>query len=328
MSALGNLANLVNDLAKTDSMQDIAESIADLNHLTLKDLDLITQLGRGAYGDVFKVKVLETGEELAMKVISMLEADATHKSRTLLEVRTLHASACPHLVSFRGAFVDGDDLHILLELMWGSLEDLSELVRGVMGDDYLVPEFVVQHVAHAVTTAMRYLKKEFKVMHRDLKPANILVNSAGMAKLCDLGLSKVLTDSITKTQVGSKAYMSPERLTEPSYDVRADVWSLGLVLVELVTGEYPYAYLDQPLRILTAIAEGVVPDMPDSLPYSDECKDFIKTCLQPDPANRPKPKALIKHSFLKSKSSDSAAFADWMADLTRQYEEIHGESFN
>ena len=216
----------------------MGQSIADLNHLTLKDLDLITQLGRGAYGDVFKVKVLETGEELAMKVISMLEADATHKSRTLLEVRTLHASACPHLVSFRGAFVDGDDLHILLELMWGSLEDLSELVRGVMGDDYLVPEFVVQHVAHAVTTAMRYLKKEFKVMHRDLKPDNCLTNAHCVLKICDFGLAKQHIVPDYEAVVVTRAYRAPELFLDPyNYSEAIDMWAVGMMILEFLSGD-------------------------------------------------------------------------------------------
>ena len=299
--------------------------------MELKDLDVVEQLGRGSYGDVFRVTVLSSGEELAMKVVSVVNnEEPAHVSRTLLEVRTLHSSSCPYVVNFRGAFVDGSDIHTLMELMWGSLDALIELVAGVLGEDaYFVPEFVVGHVALAMSGAIRYLKKEKNVMHRDLKPANVLINASGEVKLCDLGISKVLTNSVTRTAVGSKAYMSPERLTEPEYDVRADVWSLGIVIVELVTGSYPYAHLEQPLKILTAIAEGDAPTLPEGIPYSAECKDFVATCLERNVDDRPKPKKLLKHPFLKkAMAQDSTAeVAAWLSDLRTQFVSIHGVEF-
>ena len=77
-------------------------------------------------------------------------------------------------------------------------------------------------------------------MHRDLKPSNILVNSQGRVKLCDFGVSVQLINSIARTYIGTSAYMAPERLLGEDYRLRADVWSLGVLLFELVCGRFPY----------------------------------------------------------------------------------------
>lgn len=77
-------------------------------------------------------------------------------------------------------------------------------------------------------------------MHRDLKPSNILVNSQGRVKLCDFGVSVQLIDSIARTYIGTSAYMAPERLKGEEYRMRAEVWSLGVLIFELVSGTFPY----------------------------------------------------------------------------------------
>ena len=80
-------------------------------------------------------------------------------------------------------------------------------------------------------------------MHRDVKPSNILVNTEGYIKLCDFGVSTQLVDSIARTYVGTNAYMAPERVIGRDYTIYSDVWSFGLSLCELATGQFPYPQL-------------------------------------------------------------------------------------
>lgn len=80
------------------------------------------------------------------------------------------------------------------------------------------------------------------MLHRDIKPANILMNTNGEVKISDFGISKELNfmDEMSKTNVGTRIYMSPERISCKSYDYKSDIWSLGLVMIELATGIFPY----------------------------------------------------------------------------------------
>ncbi|CAB0041453.1 unnamed protein product [Trichogramma brassicae] len=90
-----------------------------------------------------------------------------------------------------------------------------------------------------VLKGLSYLRDKHAIMHRDVKPSNILVNSAGEIKICDFGVSGQLIDSMANSFVGTRSYMSPERLQGTHYSVQSDIWSLGLSLVEMAIGMYP-----------------------------------------------------------------------------------------
>ena len=103
----------------------------------------------------------------------------------------------------------------------------------------VIPEAILGQIVVSIVKGLQYLWTQ-KIMHRDLKPSNILVNTQGRVKLCDFGVSVQLIDSIARTFVGTSAYMAPERLRGEDYRMRAEVWSLGVLIFELVSGTFPY----------------------------------------------------------------------------------------
>ena len=144
-----------------------------------------------------------------------------------------------------------------------------------------------------------------KILHRDIKPSNILINSAGIIKLCDFGVSAQLTMSYTHTFVGTNAYMAPERINGQPYTVQSEVWSLGLSLMELAVGRFPYpSGSNESLRQLSPIelAQCIVNDAPPRLPdgcFRPELVDFVARCLIPQPSQRPTPNQLMTHPYFE-----------------------------
>jgi serine/threonine protein kinase len=137
-------------------------------------------------------------------------------------------------------------------------------------------------------------------MHRDLKPSNILVNSKGQIKLCDFGVSGELEGSIAETFVGTGTYMAPERIQGSPYTVKSDVWSVGLSLMELAIGKFPFGggSDDEPggpqgiLDLLQQIVLEPAPKLPKSDAFPLILEEMIAKCLLKDPAERPTPKEL------------------------------------
>lgn len=144
-----------------------------------------------------------------------------------------------------------------------------------------VPEAVLRRITAAIVRGLRFLKDELQIMHRDVKPTNVLINRRGEVKLCDFGVSGQLEKSLAKTNIGCQSYMAPERIKGESqnqvstYTVSSDVWSVGLSLIEIATGTYPYppeTYTNV-FAQLTAIVNGPAPTLSPS--YSAEARDFV-----------------------------------------------------
>jgi len=134
------------------------------------------------------------------------------------------------------------------------------------------------------------------LLHLDIKGANILVND-NRAKLSDFGCSKRVTDSMTHTMAGSILWMAPEVMSGKTYGMKADIWSLGCLLIEMSSAHHPWESFDNNLVAMARIAMSAeIPKIPEHL--SDGCKEFTTRCLARDPDERPSAAELLKHPFL------------------------------
>ncbi|KAF2202530.1 MAP kinase [Delitschia confertaspora ATCC 74209] len=282
------------DSGRADTLEIGVEFRLDLK---AEDLIVLRELGSGNGGTVSKVQHAATKVIMARKIIHV-EAKNEVRKRIVRELRIMHDCNSEYIVAFYGAFQnDTGDVIMCMEYMdVGSLDWVSKTFGPVRVD-------VLGKIAEAVLGGLSYLYAAHRIMHRDLKPSNILVNSKGNIKLCDFGVSSELEGSIAETFVGTGTYMAPERIQGSPYTVKSDVWSVGLTLMELAIGKFPFSYSDVegedaggPQGILDLLQQIVLepaPKLPKSDAFPSILEDMIAKCLMKNPAERPTPKELF-----------------------------------
>jgi len=153
----------------------------------------------------------------------------------------------------------------------------------------------------------------------DVKPTNVLVNRKGEIKLCDFGISGELDKSLAKTNIGCQSYMAPERIKGESlnnvgtYTVSSDVWSLGLSIIEMGLGQYPYPpeTYSNVFAQLTAIVHGDPPELPEDK-YSDTARDWVSICMKKDADKRATYQELLNHPFLVKDRESKVDMVKWV----------------
>ncbi|MBN3281709.1 MP2K1 kinase, partial [Polyodon spathula] len=308
------------------------------------DFEKICELGAGNGGVVFKVSHRPSGLIMARKLIH-LEIKPAIRNQIIRELQVLHECNSPYIVGFYGAFYSDGEISICMEHMdGGSLDQVLKKAGRI-------PERILGNVSIAVIKGLAYLREKHKIMHRDVKPSNILVNSRGEIKLCDFGVSGQLIDSMANSFVGTRSYMSPERLQGTHYSVQSDVWSMGLSLVEMAIGRYPIPPPDssemeqifgcpvegdqstnetspkppgraasshgpdsRPPMAIFELLDYIVNEPPPKLPsiFNEEFQDFVNKCLIKNPAERADLKQLVAHSFIKRAEAEEVDFAGWL----------------
>ena len=248
-------------------------------------------IGRGGMGAVYRATDPSLGRDVALKVLPIDVADDPDRiERFRREARALAALNHPHIVTIYSVEQDGDTHFLTMELVAGA--PLDSLIGGRS-----LPLDRVTQVGSAVASALA-AAHEKGIIHRDLKPANIMVSDSGPTKVLDFGLSKNQAPassaevSMTRletqagTVVGTPAYMSPEQIAGRDVDQRSDIFSLGVILYEMVTGVRPFAG-----RSTLEMASSVLHDTPAPpstlrTTVPTELADTIARCLQKSASSR------------------------------------------
>ena len=228
--------------------------------------EVIDVLGRGAMGVVYRAKDAALARTVAIKTIS-LSGDAqerdTHEARFMQEARAAGSISHPAIVTIYDVGREGDTAFIAMELVEG--RDLRDLIRELA----LMPAQSVRVIA-AVAEGLAFAH-ERGIVHRDIKPGNIMVLADGRVKIMDFGIAH-MHEPMVKTQtgvlLGSPQYMSPEQIVGHAVDYRTDIFSLGLVLYEMLTGARAFEGEDIP-ELMFKVANlpatppsHVAPDLP------------------------------------------------------------------
>ncbi|WFD01146.1 mitogen-activated protein kinase kinase [Malassezia yamatoensis] len=324
--------------AQIDDQGNSSQPLELKNH----QLQTICELGAGNGGTVSKVLHVPTGILMAKKVV-FIDAKPEVRKQILRELQILHECQSQYIVGFYGACLSDIHIYMCMEYMdVGSLDAIYSKHGAI--DVRVCGKIVV-----TVVQGLSYLYEVHRIIHRDVKPSNILVNSKGEIKLCDFGVSGELINSIADTFVGTSTYMSPERIQGEQYSIKSDVWSLGITMVELAHGCFPFALetddtLHAPerdtdittkpentssrdamtarqappmsiLELLQHIVYEPPPSLNPAMHFPPLMIAFVNLCLTKDPTLRPTPMALRDYDYVRQSEADPLNLADWVSAL-------------
>ncbi|GAA6047653.1 hypothetical protein NBRC10513_004099 [Rhodotorula toruloides] len=274
-------------------------------------------IGAGSFGSVYLGMNPMTGSLMAVKQVE-LPTGKTHneeRKKGMLEalereIELLKDLQHENIVQYLDSSMDGQHLNIFLEYVPGG--SVAALLQNYGAfEEALVSKFVRQ-----ILTGLDYLH-EREIIHRDIKGANILVDNKGNIKISDFGISKKVEDTLlTGAKVhrpslqGSVYWMAPEVVKQTAYTSKADIWSLGCLVVEMLTGAHPWANLTQ-MQAIFRIGSSVRPTVPDDI--SSEADDFLEQTFEIEHTDRPSAKELLQHGFIR----DPDAFAASQQTPTR-----------
>ncbi|KAM6547439.1 hypothetical protein CsatB_019115 [Cannabis sativa] len=251
------------------------------------------EIGKGAYGRVYKGLDLENGDFVAIKQVSLENIAQEDLNIIMQEIDLLKNLNHKNIVKYLGSLKTKSHLHIILEYVEnGSLANIIKPNKFGPFPESLVAVYISQ-----VLEGLVYLHEQ-GVIHRDIKGANILTTKEGLVKLADFGVATKLTEADVNTHsvVGTPYWMAPEVIEMSGVCAASDIWSVGCTVIELLTCVPPYYDL-QPMPALFRIVQDEHPPIPDSL--SPDITDFLRQCFKKDARQRPDAKTLLSHPWIQ-----------------------------
>lgn len=279
---------------------------------------LVELIGQGGMGEVWKAHDANLDRTVAIKLLLRgALGDSTSRDRFRREALVLSRFSHSGVATvFDFDAQDGYDFLVMEYVQGGTLE--SRLSSGLMPVEHVLD------VGAAIADALEVAHRQ-GVLHRDLKPGNVVLTTDGHPKILDFGLAVLLsggaaTGRLTQAGavVGSLPYMSPEQLFGDADDIRSDIYALGVMLFEMVTGQRPFAK-ERPEALMFAIVNTAAPSVRSLRPDAPAgLEQILADCLQKDPAQRPASAGAVAESMRRVRDGgSSAAFAQQVRNTVR-----------
>jgi len=252
----------------------------------------LKNIGQGAVGQIFSAIDQRTGNKVAIKEMIL---KPSQKDALIAEMAIMKQSKHENVVSFFGAYNTNNKIWVVMELMDSGC--LTEVLDH--HDQIQMNEGQIARVCVEVLKALHHMH-QMHCIHRDIKSDNVLLNSKGEVKLADFGFSCQLTKEKQKrtSVIGTPYWMPPEIISGQEYGTKVDIWSTGIMLMEMAEGEPPYMDFP-PLRALFLISTKGIPPLKEMDKWSPTMVDFLNKCLIVDSLQRLRAVDLLEHPFMK-----------------------------
>lgn len=262
-----------------------------------EEIEMLCKLGSGSFGEVWRAAI--SGYTCAVKILRTSTMTLKEQTRVVSEVALLQELDHANIVRYLGREIrSNDDLLIIMEYVPHSLYDAVRRARRGLRRRFAPRE--IMNVTANIARGLFYLHNlRVPVIHRDLKSKNVLVEwdidseVISITKLCDFGVAKAMTEStVADSLVGTTRWMAPEIVSllyggkAVAYTIKADIWSLGMVLYEMIECQVPYQEVNQ-WDVKGFITRGVVPRITNTDPGIAPLIQLLNSCLQLNPRNRP-----------------------------------------
>ncbi|RNF22590.1 protein kinase [Trypanosoma conorhini] len=263
-------------------------------------------LGKGTQGSVLKCIDQRDNAVYAVKQLPIPRTtDRMNKLTVAGEFRNIFSQgANTYTVKLYNAFYRAGTLYLVMEYMdWGNLEELISMHP-------VIPEPACAYIASQILHALQTLhtktnyptetdQKERRQIHRDIKPANVMLSINGVVKLADLGIAASAETLGVNSFVGTAIYMSPERIQGRTYSTPSDIWSVGVLIAQLLLGRFPFsAAATGFMALLRQVMECKSLSLVDECHCSQKAENFMNKCICQNPADRGTATELLQHEWI------------------------------
>uniref|UniRef100_A0A671ME12 non-specific serine/threonine protein kinase n=1 Tax=Sinocyclocheilus anshuiensis TaxID=1608454 RepID=A0A671ME12_9TELE len=257
----------------------------------------LREIGHGSFGAVYFARDVRTSEVVAIKKMSYNGKQSNEKWQDIIkEVKFLQRIKHPNSIEYKGCFLREHTAWLVMEYCLGSASDLLE---GL----HIQPPMEIAAITHGALQGLAYLHSHIMI-HRDIKAGNILLTEPGQVKLADFGSASIASPA--NSFVGTPYWMAPEvilAMDEGQYDGKVDIWSLGITCIELAERKPPLFNMNA-MSALYHIAQNESPALQSS-EWTDYFRNFVDSCLQKLPQDRPNSEELLKHAFVQRERPES-----------------------
>ncbi|XP_028403006.1 serine/threonine-protein kinase PAK 6-like isoform X2 [Dendronephthya gigantea] len=252
--------------------------------------DRFVKIGEGSTGVVCIATEKRTGRQVAVKKMDLRR----QQRRELLfnEVVIMRDYHHPNIVEMYGSYLIENELWVVMEFLEGG--SLTDIVTHTS-----LTEEQIAHISKSCLKALAFLHSQ-GVLHRDIKSDSILLTTSGQVKISDFGFCAQVTQDVPKRRslVGTPYWMAPEIIARQPYGPESDIWSIGVMVIEMIDGEPPY-FNEQPLQAMRKIRDLNPPTVKNPAKLSPRLKSFIEKALTHNPQERGTALDLLQHPFLR-----------------------------